>query len=114
MDEPFCFMSKVSFLTLCAPRPSATPKQVLCLAICQQQQSKGPAKLLAIEHDLSSFSFFQRGSVQEAMNFFVQTVAERTARGTRATIQENSTYPLFHYQMDFACVICVIWIRRLD
>eukprot|EP00842_Homolaphlyctis_polyrhiza_P004302 jgi/Hompol1/4873/HPOL_001855-RA len=53
-------------------------------------QSGQPAKLLAAEHDLSSFSYFTRGSVQEAMNFFVQTVVERTSPGARQTVQQDN------------------------
>lgn len=62
--------------------------KVLCIAVCRQGS---PSKILSIEHNLETFSYFQRGSVQEAMNFFVQTVVERTPKGQRATVQENST-----------------------
>ena len=61
--------------------------KVLCIAVCRQGS---PSKILSIEHNLETFSYFQRGSVQEAMNFFVQTVVERTPKGQRATVQENS------------------------
>ncbi|KAL2912641.1 palmitoyltransferase [Polyrhizophydium stewartii] len=61
--------------------------KVFALAIVQ---TGSPAKLLAVEHELSSFSYFQRGSVQEAMNFFVQTVVERTSAGTRQTVQQDN------------------------
>ncbi|KAI8927135.1 Longin-like domain-containing protein [Entophlyctis helioformis] len=61
--------------------------KVLALAICQ---TGSPAKLLAIEHDLASFSYFTRGSVQEAINFFVTTVVERTPAGGRQTVQEEN------------------------
>ncbi|KAI8911586.1 Longin-like domain-containing protein [Gorgonomyces haynaldii] len=60
--------------------------KVLCLAVCENGK---PPKILAAEHDLSSFSFFTRGSIQEAMNFFVVTVVDRTSQGTRATVQQE-------------------------
>ncbi|KAI7936196.1 hypothetical protein MJO29_015499 [Puccinia striiformis f. sp. tritici] len=40
--------------------------------------------------DLSSFSFLQRGSIGEFLNFFAKTVAERTATGQRQSVQENN------------------------
>ncbi|CAG8451954.1 8797_t:CDS:2 [Ambispora leptoticha] len=44
---------------------------------------------LAAEFDLSSFGFFQRGSVQEFMNFFSKTVAQRTQLGQRQSVSEK-------------------------
>jgi len=49
-----------------------------------------PAKLLCAEQDLSSFGFFQRGSVQEFINFFSTTAAERTQVGERSKIEQQS------------------------
>ena len=40
--------------------------------------------------DLSSFSFYQRGSVAEFMTFFTKTIAERTPQGHRQSVQENN------------------------
>jgi synaptobrevin homolog YKT6 len=50
----------------------------------------GSAKSLSSAADLSSFSFYQRGSVGEFMTFMARTVAERTAVGQRQSVQENS------------------------
>lgn len=50
----------------------------------------GACVVLSTASDLSSFSFYQRGSVAEFMTFFTKTVAERTAQGQRQSIQENS------------------------
>jgi synaptobrevin family protein YKT6 len=61
--------------------------KVFCLAVLEHGT---PAVLKAAEHDLSTFSYFQRGSVQEGMNFFVCTVTERTPRGQRATVQQSN------------------------
>lgn len=50
----------------------------------------GPSATLCQASDLSSFSFYQRGSVSEFMSFFTKTVVERTAQGMRQSIQENN------------------------
>ncbi|KAJ3272416.1 palmitoyltransferase [Terramyces sp. JEL0728] len=74
--------------------------KVLCLAVCEGK------KILAIEHELSSFSYFSRGSIQEGMNFFVQTVVERTPNGQRATVQQdNYTGHVYVSQDGLAAVI---------
>lgn len=44
---------------------------------------------LAEEKDLSSFSFFQRSSVDQFMTFFAQTIAERTDIDQRQSIEEG-------------------------
>lgn len=49
-----------------------------------------PSVILSSASDLSSFSFYQRGSVGEFLTFFSKTVAERTAQGQRQSVQENS------------------------
>lgn len=49
-----------------------------------------PSVTLSSASDLSSFSFYQRGSVGEFLTFFSKTVAERTAQGQRQSVQENS------------------------
>jgi synaptobrevin family protein YKT6 len=62
--------------------------KVYCLAVLTQEAK---TSLKAVEHDLSTFSYFQRASVQEGMNFFLATVVERTPKGQRQTVQQNST-----------------------
>ncbi|KAL6598699.1 snare-like protein [Neocallimastix californiae] len=52
--------------------------------------NSAPAKLICAEQDLSSFGFFQRGSVQEFINFFSTTAAERTQVGERSKIEQQS------------------------
>ncbi|PVU94955.1 hypothetical protein BB561_002138 [Smittium simulii] len=49
-----------------------------------------PATLLSKASDLSSFSFFQRSSIQDFLCFFATTIAERTQPGQRQGIEENS------------------------
>lgn len=48
------------------------------------------SKILTSASDLSSYSFFQKGTVQEFMTFFSKTVADRTAPGQRQSVQENN------------------------
>ncbi|KAF9472121.1 snare protein YKT6 [Pholiota conissans] len=48
------------------------------------------AVVLASASDLSSFSFYQRGSAGEFMAFLSKTVTERTPEGQRQTVQEQS------------------------
>ncbi|KAJ7049434.1 snare protein YKT6 [Mycena amicta] len=55
-----------------------------------QTPSSGASTLLTTANDLSSFSFYQRGSVGEFMTFFSKTVAERTGTGQRQSVQENN------------------------
>jgi len=50
----------------------------------------GTCVILSNASDLSSFSFYQRGSVGEFMSFFSKTVAERTPQGQRQSVQENN------------------------
>ncbi|XDV54802.1 hypothetical protein PO909_023013 [Leuciscus waleckii] len=52
---------------------------------------KGSTKsnLLKAAYDLSSFSFFQRSSVQEFMTFTSALIVERSALGSRASVKEQ-------------------------
>jgi synaptobrevin family protein YKT6 len=51
---------------------------------------KGTSTILSSANDTSSFSFYQRGSVTEFLQFFSRTVAERTPQGQRQSVQENN------------------------
>ncbi|KAJ6453206.1 snare protein YKT6 [Mycena vitilis] len=55
-----------------------------------QAPISGPSTVLSTANDLSSFSFYQKGSVGEFMTFLSKTVAERTPQGQRQSIQENN------------------------
>ncbi|KAI0696644.1 snare protein YKT6 [Cytidiella melzeri] len=46
--------------------------------------------ILVQASDLSSFSFYQRGSVGEFLTFFSKTIGERTPQGQRQSVQENN------------------------
>ncbi|ODQ79315.1 hypothetical protein BABINDRAFT_49890 [Babjeviella inositovora NRRL Y-12698] len=45
---------------------------------------------LSSARDLSQFSFFERSSVSQFMNFFSETVSQRTAAGQRQSIEEGN------------------------
>jgi hypothetical protein len=42
-------------------------------------------------HDLSSISFFQRGTAQEFITFTSRILVERTALGARQSVKEHSS-----------------------
>ncbi|EJY57420.1 AAEL017562-PA [Aedes aegypti] len=52
---------------------------------------KGPneARLLKSAYDLQSFSFFQRGSVQEFISFASKTLIERTQAAARQSVKQD-------------------------
>ncbi|EAU86788.1 vesicle membrane protein with acyltransferase activity [Coprinopsis cinerea okayama7 len=62
--------------------------KIFSIAILQAPPG-GAATVLSSASDLSSFSFFQRGAIQEFMTFFTKTVAERTSSGQRQSVQEK-------------------------
>ncbi|KAG8541053.1 hypothetical protein GDO81_029794 [Engystomops pustulosus] len=45
--------------------------------------------LLKSAYDVSSFSFFQRSSVQEFMTFTSQLIVERSDKGSRSSVKEQ-------------------------
>lgn len=63
---------------------------VVAYAISIGSVSNKTATLLASESDLSTFSFFQRSSVSEFLNFFSKTVIERTPPGQRAKVEQDA------------------------
>jgi len=70
---------------------------------------KHPVKL-ATASDLSSFSFFTRGTISEHCQFASRTVCQRTSPGQRATIDqkgEDNPFVLHVYvrQDNLACVV---------
>lgn len=47
------------------------------------------ANLLKSAYDLQSFSFFQRGSVQEFISFASKTIVERTGHACRQSVKQD-------------------------
>ncbi|TEB05091.1 snare protein YKT6 [Coprinellus micaceus] len=69
----------------------------------------GATSMLSSASDLSSFSFFQRGSIEEFMTFFAKTVSERTQQGQRQSVQENN-YIAHVYNRGGAEQLCAVII----
>ena len=63
--------------------------KIFSLAVVLAPPSK-TCTILSQGTDLSTFSFYQRGSVSEFMSFFVKTIVERTPQGQRQSVQENN------------------------
>ncbi|XP_053782753.1 synaptobrevin homolog YKT6 isoform X2 [Desmodus rotundus] len=61
--------------------------KLYCLSVLYKGEAK--AALLKAASDVSSFSFFQRSSVQEFMTFTSQLIVERSAKGSRASVKEQ-------------------------
>lgn len=56
--------------------------------------------------ELSSFGFFQRGTVREMMTFFDKTIAKRTPLGQRQTVQNNEYVVHVYMRADGLCGCC--------
>ncbi|KAG9090742.1 palmitoyltransferase [Ceratobasidium sp. UAMH 11750] len=54
------------------------------------QVANGTSTVLSSASDLSTFSFYQRGTVGEFLTFSSKTIAERTPAGQRSSVQEGS------------------------
>lgn len=69
-------------------------------------------KLFKSECDLSSFSFFQRGSVQEFMTFTAKLLVERSGLGARSSVKVRfcliSTKHSFFLQENEYLVHCYV------
>ncbi|EPZ34175.1 snare-like protein [Rozella allomycis CSF55] len=74
------------------------------LAISIIDKTAVPNKLVCGEYDLSSFSFFQRSSVQEFLKFFSCTLSERTQPAVRQSVQEEG-HVYSHPSSPLSCVI---------
>ena len=61
------------------------------LAVLHRSEQGSP-QLLKAAYDLSSFGFFQRGSVQEFMAFTAKILTERTAAASRQSVKQGGMY----------------------
>lgn len=70
--------------------------KVLHIQLFDKSSEANSSVSLARASELSSFSFLQKGSIGEFLNFFSKTVSDRTAPGQRQSIQEQSyTFHVF-------------------
>ena len=65
--------------------------KLTAIALLKWNGDKEPV-LFGVGTDLSSFGFFQRGSVKEMLTFVARTVAKRTLIGQRQTVQNEEYY----------------------
>ena len=65
------------------------------------------AVLFGLAADLSTFGFFQRGSVKEMLTFVARTVAKRTLVGQRQTVQ-NEEYYCHSFNRDGLVRLCSV------
>lgn len=61
--------------------------KLYCLSVLYKGSTN--ATWLKSAYDLQSFSFFQRGSVQEFMAFVSKTIVERTQTASRQSVKEG-------------------------
>lgn len=61
--------------------------KLYCLSVLYKETTT--ATWLKSAYDLQSFSFFQRGSVQEFMGFVSKTIVERTPTASRQSVKEG-------------------------
>ncbi|KAJ8654049.1 hypothetical protein O0I10_010260 [Lichtheimia ornata] len=54
------------------------------------RKNANKAQILTSAFDLSSFGYFQRGSVQEFMNFTAATISDRTPTGQRQSVESEN------------------------
>ena len=65
--------------------------KLTAIALLKWGGDKDPI-LFGLAADLSTFGFFQRGSVKEMLTFVARTVAKRTQVGQRQTVQNEEYY----------------------
>uniref|UniRef100_A0A667FVL4 YKT6 v-SNARE homolog n=1 Tax=Lynx canadensis TaxID=61383 RepID=A0A667FVL4_LYNCA len=78
------------------------------LSVCTKARPK--AVLLKAAYDVSSFSFFQRSSVQEFMTFTSQLIVERSAKGSRASVKEQEY--LCHVYVEYPSRVAFTLLER--
>lgn len=59
-------------------------------ALCVFYKGPTEGKLLKSAYDLQTFSFFQRGAVQEFMGFASKTIVERTQPASRQSVKQDA------------------------
>lgn len=75
----------------CLRGAAADPMKLTAIALLKWNGDREPV-LFGMGADLSSFGFFQRGSVKEMLTFVARTVAKRTLIGQRQTVQNEEYY----------------------
>lgn len=81
-------------------------KMVKLYALSILYKNPNSAVWLKAAYDLQTFSFFQRGSVQEFMAFVSKTIVERTQTAARQSVKEGGehlflkihSHTIFHFR----------------
>ncbi|CAI4231148.1 unnamed protein product [Auanema sp. JU1783] len=68
---------------------------------------EGTVRPFKAQYDLSSFGFFQRGSVQEFMLFTGRLLVERSGMGARSSVKENEYYLHCYVRADGLAAVSV-------
>ncbi|CEI92639.1 Putative Synaptobrevin like YKT6 [Rhizopus microsporus] len=75
-------------------------------AILVLRKDADKAKILTSQYDLSSFNFFQRGTVKEIMDFSATTITERTSLGQRQSVEsENNVVHIYMHPQGASGII---------
>ena len=72
-------------------------------AVLRMDVDTKSAIMLSEAQELSSFGFFQRGTVKEMVTFFSKTIAERTPAGLRQSVQKEEYYIHVYMRADGLC-----------
>ena len=71
------------------------------------EESPPSSHVLKAAYDLSSFGFFQRGTVQEFMTFTAKTLTEKTQIGERQSIKADEHFCHVFVRSDSLAGVCI-------
>ena len=77
--------------------------KLLSIAVLRYNPDIPEPVMLVQAVELSSFGFFQRGTVKEMMTFFNKTIAKRTPPGQRQSVQHEEHYVHVYMRQDGLC-----------
>lgn len=77
--------------------------KILGIGILRYNSDVADPVMLCQASDLSSFGFFQRGTVQEMITFFDKTITKRTPPGQRQSVQNEEYFVHVYMRGDGLC-----------
>jgi synaptobrevin family protein YKT6 len=81
--------------------------KLLALALFKHAGVDAEPISLGLAAELSSFGYFQRGSVKEMIQFLTRTIVQRTQPGQRQTVKQEDYYCHVHVKGDGLAAIAV-------
>ncbi|CAJ0941178.1 unnamed protein product, partial [Mesorhabditis belari] len=81
--------------------------KIFSILVFNKDQSSEQAQLLKGASDLSSFSFFNRSSIQDFMNFTGKLLVERSGLGSRTSVSEQQYWLHVYVRADGLAGVCV-------